>query len=491
MRRIAILALAFVAVTLMMFFCTRETVCTPLSLPGHDLVLTPESERMLQRIIIGLETNRTQYFMLPSTETFDLRSMDPSVRFIRRQSYWLNFELVHGRLLEQAPPYSEFYIAVPDPKFNTSSMGNEEEVFIDYLKTRLKWSDEDIARRVHFFHVPVPLLYPQDMAEVLGYDSKGRLVLGYGESQLEPYPECLKLLEQAFPDEFSVRMLGEGLVREGLDMEGGDLAIVWLPEGSVGLLLGRHRVLRLLEVRHSRSFIGVPVTPEDVAETRALYQRAFYGIETIVAGEQLLYSPELVGEELFHLDMTVNVLRNGNRVTAFIPTYPDIPTDSVIRTRLGEELHRRVQHEYDEVARQLGERGYRIARLPFNDQPVRNPVNVGFYVDPETHQQVVLLGKYPYHFDLPDGTNPQYRLQDAFNLLYETVSVWREDPSASNWAAVEDIFATTWEAMDIAADSPNPTFDEQVRVYESEGIKIVPVPIFPTGEGGLHCMVLK
>jgi len=27
-------------------------------------------------------------------------------------------------------------------------------------------------------------------------------------------------------------------------------------------------------------------------------------------------------------------------------------------------------------------------------------------------------------------------------------------------------------------------------MYESEGIRVVPVPIYPTGEGGLHCLLL-
>jgi len=56
---------------------------------------------------------------------------------------------------------------------------------------------------------------------------------------------------------------------------------------------------------------------------------------------------------------------------------------------------------------------------------------------------------------------------------------------------VEVAFGAVWQAMDRAAAAPNPIFDAQRRVYESLGVTVVPVPMFPTGEGGLHCLVLQ
>ena len=42
-----------------------------------------------------------------------------------------------------------------------------------------------------------------------------------------------------------------------------------------------------------------------------------------------------------------------------------------------------------------------------------------------------------------------------------------------------------------APNAPNPTFESQRRAYEAYGIGVGAVPIFPTGEGGVHCLVLK
>ena len=51
-------------------------------------------------------------------------------------------------------------------------------------------------------------------------------------------------------------------------------------------------------------------------------------------------------------------------------------------------------------------------------------------------------------------------------------------------------FQEVWAEMDRAAASPNPTFERQAKVYQAEGVRVVPVPIFPMGEGGLHCLGL-
>ena len=48
-----------------------------------------------------------------------------------------------------------------------------------------------------------------------------------------------------------------------------------------------------------------------------------------------------------------------------------------------------------------------------------------------------------------------------------------------------------WRQMDLAVQTDNPIFESQRRVYEAHGIRVIPVPIFPMGEGGIHCLVLK
>ena len=469
----------------------RHRTVRPLHPPGLDVTVVPESERALRRLVIGLPANRTRYFMLPSTEAFETHSEDPHVRFVRRQSYWLNFELLHGRILSALPAYTRLFVALPDPRVVPGSLGNEEDVFREYLRTRVGWSERDIRERVRFFTVPVEIPFPQDIAEVVGTDARGRLVLGVGGDLPEAYREPAGRLARAFPDDFVVLTLGASEGKGVVDIEGGDLSLVWLPEGDVGLLIGRHRVRRFVQRQSGEFAQGSAVPREEIEQARDAFRRAFFGVETIITGEDGLLQPSAVSEELFHTDMIVNVLRAGGRTLAFVPSYQDSPVDAITHVRLSEEVARRVQGEYDLVAGQLARRGYEVVRLPFADHPVRNPVNVARFVNPETGRQCVMLGKYPYHFPLvPGGPIAQFELQDAFDRLEDAVDSWRKSPDGRTWSAVEQAFRAVWAAMDTASESRNPTFEAQADVYSSHGITVIPVVIFPTGEGGLHCLTL-
>ncbi|MBZ5589262.1 MAG: hypothetical protein LAO05_11940 [Acidobacteriia bacterium] len=493
---VAVLAVMLTAVVLMMQRSAserpRDAALRPLHPPGQDLVVVPESERPFRRMVIGLPANRTRYFMLPSTEPFDPRSQDPHVRFIRRQSYWLNFELLHGRIMSAIPAYTRVFVALPDPKIVPGSLGNEEEVFRDYVHRRVGWSEDLIAERVRFLTVPGEIPFPQDLAEVLGTDDRGRIVLGIGGDIPDAYREPVLSLARTFPEDFVIRTLGttdgEGVV----DIEGGDVSLVWLPEGTVGLIIGRHRVRRYVERQYGGVAPGTSVPRDEIEEAREAFRRAFFGVETIIVGEDGLLQPSLVSEELFHTDMIVNVLRAGGKTLAFVPSYRESPVDAITHVMLAEEVRRRVQYEYDLIAGQLARRGYEVVRLPFADHPVRNPVNVGRFVDPNTGQQCVLLGKYPYHFPLvPGGPIAQFELQGTFDRLDDAVRSWHTSPTDPNWSALEQAFRDAWTAMDKAAESLNPTFEEQAEVYSSHGVKVIPVAIYPTGEGGLHCLSMS
>jgi hypothetical protein len=189
--------------------------------------------------------------------------------------------------------------------------------------------------------------------------------------------------------------------------------------------------------------------------------------------------------------MVVNVVRSGANILAFVPSYEEMPVDALTHVPLAEELRARVQREFNEVANQLATRGYRVIRLPFADHPVRNPVNVAKFVDPATGQSVVLLGKYPYHFATkPGGSIPQFELEDAFARLETAVDAWRAKPTDARWNDVTVVLQKTWKEMDRISATPNPTFADQARIYERNGIKVIPVAIYPTGEGGLHCLGL-
>ena len=454
----------------------------PAGLPGG---FAPEAERSLRRVVIGLQPNETNLLMVPETAAWDPKTKDPRVRWLRRQLYGLNFELEHGQIFRHSPPHTRFFVAVPDPATTPESLGNEEAVFREHLKERVGWSDKVIDERVRFFPVPEPVPFPQDMAEPIGYDENGRLVLGIGTDADEHYRRAVDRLVAASPNDFVRVRLPD------VNTEGGDLALVRLPEGGVGLLVGYNRVLRWVLRHYPETVPGAPTPKARVEEARRAYQKAFGGIETIVIGGEALADPRLVNPEIFHLDMLVAVLRTPSGVVAFVPTYEGSPVDAISHSRLAAADVRRFQAEYDRTARQLSARGYRVARVPFADHPARNPVGIGKFVDPATGRPTVVLGRYPEHLADSDDRNAQTQLQLAFQALDAVVAVWRHQPTESRWKAVQAAVRAVWRQMDVAVAAPNPLFESQRRVYESFGIGVLSLPIFPTGEGGVHCLLLK
>lgn len=449
--------------------------------PGADLRLVPEAERPYRRLVIGLDPLLTSPYMLPEGSRFE--GGNERNAFVRRQLYWLNWELMHGRILGAIPHRTRVFVAVPDPALHAPGLGDEREEFRAYLKERAGWTAAEIAERVRFFIVDRPTPYPQDMAEPIGVDAAGRLVLGIGAEADLFYRETVQQLARTFPADFAVHLL------PGVNTEGGDVELVRLPDGKLGLLAGHHRVLRWLEYQEGNGVIGRAVSAERIERARSAFRKAFFGLDVIVVNEEGLRSPSLVSDELFHSDMIVNVVRGRSGPTAFVPSYEAAAVDAVSHEPLAPEVRTRAQAVYERVARQLGARGFRVVRLPIADHPVRNPVNVGKYTEPDG-TQVVLLGRYPYHFALPDGLNPQRELQKRFDALADVLLEWKEGPVESRWGRVTRRFTEAWAEMDRATTRPNPTFDRQAKAYEAEGIRVVPVPIYPTGEGGLHCLGL-
>ncbi len=458
-----------------------EPAPAPPSVPP-GLKLVPEAERAYKRVVIGLDPLLASPFMLPPGSSFEALG-DKRLAQIRRQLYWLNFELMHGRIVDAIPKWTRLFVAVPDPRLHVRELGDERDEFREYLKVRARWTPAEIAERIRFFVVGQAIPFPQDIAEPLGTDEQGRLVLGIGAEADLYYRETLQQMVKAFPREFAMKSL------PGVNSEGGDVELVRLPGGHLGLLAGHHRVLRWLEYRYGEGVIGRTVPTVRIEEARSAFRKAFFGVDVLFVNEEGLRTPSLVSDELFHSDMIVNVARGSKGPVAFIPTFEGAPVDAITREPLAAEIAKRAQGIYDRVARQLGAWGFRVARLPFADHPVRNPVNVGKYLEPDGGQ-VVLLGKYPYHFALPDGPNPQRELQKRFDALSDELEAWRSRPTNVAFERVQRAFREVWAEMDRAATSPNPTFEKQAKIYQAEGIRVVPVPIFPTGEGGLHCLGL-
>jgi hypothetical protein len=452
---------------------------------GGSSRLVPESERTMRRLILGLQANEMRLQMLPETASWDPRSRDPRVIRLRRQLYRIAFEMAHGQIFRSAPSYTQFFIAVPEPGSTPDSLGDEEEIFREHMRERLGWSEAAIQQRVHFFRVPLPVPYPQDMAEPIAYDESARLVLGIGADADEPYRRAVESLVRAYPADFVLRELSD------INTEGGDLALVRLPEGTIGLMIGHNRIERWVRRTRQGSRSGEPISAAEIEAARRAYRRAFGVADTIVIGVESLRNPALANPEIFHVDMVAAVLKTASGVVAFVPTYSRNPIDALTHVHLDEDAVARFQAEYDRAERQLVARGYRVARVPFADHPARNPVGIGKYVDVETGRPSVLLGRYPEHLTANDEGNVQTQLQLALEGLDNAVGAWRGDRSDIRWRAVQDALATVWRRMDRTAEAPNPMYEDQRRVYESFGIDVVGLPIFATGEGGVHCLTLK
>ena len=132
----------------------------------EGLMTIPETERPLDFAVIGLDSDRPNYFMLPDMKPNN-NLQASRYEEVREQLYWLNYELCHGRVLNALPPLTKVYVALPDPKLVKDATGREERYFLDYLRTRCLWPEDRIRDQVRFFKSPVPLIWAQDIGKIL------------------------------------------------------------------------------------------------------------------------------------------------------------------------------------------------------------------------------------------------------------------------------------------------------------------------------------
>ncbi len=232
---------------------------TPFTLKDGT-VLIPETERSLDLCVIGVDPSRGNFCFLPWLQQ---KALMPSAQFreIHQQLYWLNFEISHGRLLNALPPSTQIYVALPDPQKVKEADGTEEGLFRGYLKGRCGWTEMELKERLHFFKVPVPIVWAQDIGKILGHDAQGRWVISRGSNDQKGYAESVAALCQAFPDKFTYRDLPEGVSGEG-----GDEDLVRTPNGELTLLLGRHRASHYLEWAGGRSLNGQVLSQDQLVQ---------------------------------------------------------------------------------------------------------------------------------------------------------------------------------------------------------------------------------
>src|SRR5262249_7408652 len=134
--------------------------------------------------------------------------------------------------------------------------------------------------------------------------------------------------------------------------------------------------------------------------------------------------------------------------------------------------------------------GLKVSRVPFNDHPARGPANIVGFVDRESRPSV-LLAKYPSQMPGADGSSPEEQFRRAVKALDDEVAYlgrWGRKGLESGW---REAFRTAWKDLERIETLPSPEWEEKRRIFEARGFRVVEVPLFAWGGGGLHCLALR
>lgn len=460
---------------------------TGLLAQSDGILLVPEAERHWSFIVLGVWPNQGDYYMLPQISDAKHAPKEQSKR-LYKELFRLNFELSHGAIIKSLPEYTHIYVALPDRKFLKISKGGERELFTDYLKERCGWSDEKINRQVHFFKSPSFLQWAQDSSEILGRDKKGRLIIAADPFNYNNSYGIVKSLADTYPENFVLKKLGSAV-----SSEGGDMELVWAPkrEGLV-LMVGRNRVNQYFNRTRQMPLKDISFSEDMMEEFKRAYSQEFYGLRVEIVPKKMLEDSTIAAEDLFHLDMSVAIMSNDKIVNAFVPTYNGtaVKKDAMTNTNLDPRLVKLWQGEYDEVAAQLTKMGYDVVRLPFSDHPVRCPVNIGKFVNRDTLESSIILGRYPSAHADTGEISPQQMIQEALDDLVYKSDAWKHDPINGNFQAFLISIKKMWIIMDAVSTMPNKEYDKQSEIFTKYGYKVVKVPVYAWGAGGLHCDLL-
>ena len=449
----------------------------PASAPPRWL---PESERDLSACVVGVEPENSQYFLLPTLS--DPPSALPGFDDVRRQVFWLDLELSHGALLQALSRSAQLYVALPAP-VGQGSRREEEGWFQDYLVQRCGWDPADLAPRLHFFSVPETLIWSQDETVLLGEDASGRRVLALDPDSRSFYRGFVEGLAGAYPQRFTVRRLPPNVSDEG-----GDLAVVRRPDGALGLVIGRHRVLDWLQRSGAGAFVGRAVPPALLKKAERAYARA-YGLPVQVLPE----APLLQGwgsEDLFHLDMLAAFLAVSGRAVAVVPSFQAHSRDSLTNQPFGVEQTRDWKRGMDQVAKELLRAGYGVERAPLADHPVRSPANSVRFDPGDGGPVQVLLSRYP---DQSPGAAPSIgalQYQVSLAQFRDAGDRWNQAPGPASLPALQAALKKLWLGLGRCRALGNPVADAQAQAYQALGCRVQSVDDYPWGAGGFHCQFL-
>ncbi len=445
--------------------------------------MVPESERPLDRVVVGINQASGHYYLLPVISRW--KGVDPrQLETVRRMLYLADLEMCHGFLWGVLPQETRLFIGVPVTDRGKSSP-LERRWFRQYLAERWGWTKERITDKVRFFDMPDFMPWTQDMGEVLGWDRRGRTVIAVGEKEPEYYKTSVSNLVRTHPDDFDVRW-----IESSVSTEGGDTELVWGPGGRLGLVLGRHAVNRYVARMTGTSPGSKPVPIPQYLDAAQAYSDAFHDIPGTVLPKSVLMDPSQGSAEIFHLDMLAAFFAGDRKPRAVVPQYLDPAWDAVGGKALDPGFVKRVRGEYNRAVLELEAAGFDVVRLPFADHPVRGPVNLVKYYDRRSDRQVVLLGKYPRH--IPEGASPsdQLRILWALYDVQNRGAAWQANPRETEFVEFLRGMGMLYSEMNRAAMAADPVFDAQRKSLEGCGYRVVPVPMFPWGAGGLHCQTL-
>lgn len=450
------------------------------------VMIVPEAERFMEFAVLGLWPNQESGYFFPAMK-WPASATEEQKRYIEEQFYWFNFELTHGDIIPKLPSYACFYVGLPDKKYVPESRGREKEYFIEYLKKNVGMSEKEIKERFKFFKSPVRLEWPQDICKVLGFDEKGRKILGYCNADIEGYPQAARKIAETFPDKFVLKDTGYNI-----SMEGGDENMVWSPDNKVVFIAGRHRAIRYLNRSRGIYFDKSSISEDLIEEARSAFSQVIFGVKVIFLPEKMLFDHESGSEEVFHLDMLCAILPNprGGSPIAFIPSMDRESYDGITHVKFSADYVRHCQAEYDAAAVQLKGLGYIIERLRFADHPVRCPVNIVRYRDRDTGEETVLLAKYPNHLPINDPNTTQAKIMRAYSNLENAYQAWYNSADSVTYNELLNTIKEISAIMDESIKDRNPIYDEWEKAFKKYGFKVVTVPTYAWGAGGLHCQLL-
>lgn len=450
-------------------------------LSEEKVLIVPEAERNLSFIIIGLEPIGEGVVFLPKIKKPKDIS-DKEMLELEKLIYWINLEITRGNILRKIPSYTKIFVAVP------KSVGNlEKKFFLEYLKFICFFTVDDINKRIFFFNTDSNLLWAQDSAEIIGRDEMGRVLIGISNRDFAKYLSAIKSMVKNYNSFFQIKWF-----EDNTSAEGGDIEIVNMPDGKPALFMGRHRIMRYIELQHDiPTDTNNPYEQWMIEEARTAFSNSVYGLPVHIIPEKLLYDRTLGTDEIFHLDMYLVILPNKHKPKAFVPIYDkDDIMDIIDRNLLSKEFIKKCNEEYNAVATQIKELGFDVVRIPFYDHPVRNPMNVVKFRNKETGKITILLSKYPYHLSKNSELSPQQKMQEGIDFLEDCIITYKKKPDEGNFRNIFNSINNLFYLIDKEETIPNPIVEKQAQIYRKYGYDVILIQQFAWGSGGLHCTLL-